>query len=201
MSSCAVACHAMLRCALSCPVQTSCCISHSQQPLKQDIVAQSPVSYQPPFCMMLQHAPPAFQVVHCSYHLTWYFDCRHTSVQPPRVCEVQLAKQQLETALRSAQRESMLITDSELAEVHYKLGRICWTMGGNQLTDPTQARAHLVAATQHDSEIQVCPLMLCVYVLLALHLSHSSPESDLNFTYFWKCSLWSCCSCMGWFLH
>jgi hypothetical protein len=51
----------------------------------------------------------------------------------------------------------MLITDSELAEVHYKLGRICWTMGGNELTDPTQARAHLEAATKEDSEIQVCP--------------------------------------------
>ncbi len=50
----------------------------------------------------------------------------------------------------------MLITDSELAEVHYKLGRICWTMGGNELTDPTQARAHLEAATKEDSEIQVC---------------------------------------------
>ena len=71
------------------------------------------------------------------------------------VC-LQLAKQQLETALRSAQRESMLITASELAEVHYKLGRICWTMGGNELTDPTQARAHLEAATKEDSEIQVC---------------------------------------------
>lgn len=78
------------------------------------------------------------------------------------MCVVQLAKQQLETALRSAQRESMLITDSDLAEVHYKLGRICWTMGGNQLTDPTQARAHFVAATQHDSEVQVCsPHAVC----------------------------------------
>ena len=73
---------------------------------------------------------------------------------------MQLAKQQLETALRSAQRESMLITDSELAEVHYKLARICWTMGGNELTDPSQARAHLEAATKEDSEVQVCLLML-----------------------------------------
>lgn len=74
---------------------------------------------------------------------------------------LQLAKQQLETALRSAQRESMLITDSELAEVHYKLGRICWTMGGNELTNPSQARAHLEAATKEDSEIQVgCHLLL-----------------------------------------
>ena len=62
--------------------------------------------------------------------------------------------------MRSAQRESMLITDSELAEVHYKLGRICWTMGGNELTDPTQARAHLEAATKEDSETQVCFYML-----------------------------------------
>ena len=81
---------------------------------------------------------------------------------------MQLAKQQLETALRSAQRESMLITDSELAEVHYKLGRICWTMGGNELTDPTQARAHLEAATKHESEIQVTitVLLACLAVRL-----------------------------------
>ena len=70
---------------------------------------------------------------------------------------MQLAKQQLETALRSVQRESMMITDSEVADVHYKLGRICWTMGGVQLTDPTQARAHLIAATKEESEVQVRP--------------------------------------------
>ena len=64
---------------------------------------------------------------------------------------MQLAKQQLETALRSAQRESMLITDSELAEVHYKLVDHGW----HQLTDPSQARAHLEAATKTESEIQV----------------------------------------------
>lgn len=84
---------------------------------------------------------------------------------------MQLAKQQLETALRSAQRESMLITDSELAEVHYKLGRICWTMGGNELTDPTQARAHLEAATKEDSEIQVCFYILSSQVKPALFFS------------------------------
>ncbi len=81
-----------------------------------------------------------------------------------------MAKQQLETALRSAQRESMLITDSELAEVHYKLGRICWTMGGNELTDPTQARAHLEAATKEDSEIQVCSSACTLFA----HVVHTS---------------------------
>ena len=92
--------------------------------------------------------------------------CHSTAGFDGLSCVVQLAKQQLETALRSAQRESMLITDSDLAEVHYKLGRICWTMGGNQLTDPTQARAHFVAATQHESEVQVCSCMLFVSVLV-----------------------------------
>ena len=86
-----------------------------------------------------------------------------------------MAKQQLETALRSAQRESMLITDSELAEVHYKLGRICWTMGGNELTDPTQARAHLEAATKEDSEIQVCLLNLISCGHWQLHMNNCCP--------------------------
>ena len=75
---------------------------------------------------------------------------------------MQLAKQQLETALRSVERESMMITDSEVADVHYKLGRICWTMGGVQLTDPNQARSHLEAATKHESEVQVMPPQHCV---------------------------------------
>lgn len=81
--------------------------------------------------------------------------------------QVQLAKQQLETALRSVQRESIMITDSEVAEVHYKLGRICWTMGGVQLTDPSQARAHLEAATKEESEVQVREL-----IAVGRHLCH-----------------------------
>ena len=68
---------------------------------------------------------------------------------------MQLAKQQLEMALRSAQREVMLITDAELADVHYKLGRICWTMGGHMQTEPHQARAHFEAATAVESDVQV----------------------------------------------
>lgn len=91
-----------------------------------------------------------------SHCLTCSSSCQLSPPSPHCCLCLQLAKQQLETALRSAQRESMLITDSELAEVHYKLGRICWTMGGNELTDPTQARAHLEAATKEDSEFQVC---------------------------------------------
>jgi superkiller protein 3 len=64
------------------------------------------------------------------------------------------AKQQLETALRSAERELMLITDTDLADVHYRLGRICWTMGGNMQTDPMQAKAHFEAATKVESDVQ-----------------------------------------------
>ncbi|KAL3149277.1 Tetratricopeptide repeat protein 37, variant 2 [Trebouxia sp. C0010 RCD-2024] len=92
---------------------------------------------------LIGQGPPAAHWAHSEYAWLLFEDGN-----------LELAKQQLETALRSAQRESMLITDSELAEVHYKLGRICWTMGGNQLTDPNQARAHFEAATQHDSEVQ-----------------------------------------------
>lgn len=92
---------------------------------------------------LIGRGPPAAHWAHSEYAWLLFEDGN-----------LELAKQQLETALRSAQRESMLITDSELAEVHYKLARICWTMGGNQLTDPSQARAHLEAATKTESEIQ-----------------------------------------------
>lgn len=73
---------------------------------------------------------------------------------------LQLAKAQLELALRSTQRESIMITDSEVADVQYKLGRICWTMGGPDLTNPTQARAHLEAATKGESEVQASVFQL-----------------------------------------
>lgn len=90
-------------------------------------------------------------------------------------------------ALRSAQREVMLITDAELADVHYKLGRICWTMGGHMQTEPHQARAHFEAATAVESDVQVGAgakhlLTLAVAVLQELlgclwrvHCAASSP--------------------------
>ena len=47
------------------------------------------------------------------------------------------------------------VTDGELAEHHYKLGRILWTMGGNLRDDPNQARAHFEAASKEECDSQV----------------------------------------------
>ena len=67
----------------------------------------------------------------------------------------QNAKGHLEKALKEAQREGCSVTESELAEHHYKLGRILWTMGGALRDDPTKARAHFEAASKEDCDSQV----------------------------------------------
>ncbi len=67
----------------------------------------------------------------------------------------QNAKDHLEKALKEAQREGCSVTESELAEHHYKLGRILWTMGGALRDDPTKARAHFEAASKEDCDSQV----------------------------------------------
>ena len=55
------------------------------------------------------------------------------------------------------------MTEAELAEHHYKLGRILWTMGGNMRDDPTMARAHFEAASKEECDSQVNPV-LCANV-------------------------------------
>ncbi len=49
------------------------------------------------------------------------------------------------------------MTEGELAEHHYKLGRILWTMGGALREDPHQARAHFEAASKEECDSQVRP--------------------------------------------
>lgn len=57
--------------------------------------------------------------------------------------------------MKEAQREGCSVTESELADHHYKLGRILWTMGGNLRDDPNQARAHFEAASKEECDSQV----------------------------------------------
>ena len=68
---------------------------------------------------------------------------------------VQAAKLHLEKALVAASKEGCGVTESELAEHHFKLGRILWTMGGNMREGPAQARAHFESASMEESDIQV----------------------------------------------
>ena len=53
-----------------------------------------------------------------------------------------------------AQREGCSVTEGEIAEHHYKLGRILWTMGGGLRDDPGQARAHFEAASREECDSQ-----------------------------------------------
>eukprot|EP00884_Botryococcus_braunii_P003748 jgi/Botrbrau1/13374/Bobra.0194s0006.2 len=68
--------------------------------------------------------------------------------------ELEEAKRNLEKALEVASSETCVVTESELADHHYKLGRILWTMGGNCREDPHQARKHFEAASVEESDSQ-----------------------------------------------
>lgn len=52
----------------------------------------------------------------------------------------QTAKQHLESALEVAAKEGCAVTDWEIAEHHFKLGRVLWEMDGTSRTEPDQAR-------------------------------------------------------------
>ena len=54
-----------------------------------------------------------------------------------------------------AQKEGCNVTEGEVAEHHYKLGRVLWDIGGPARTDPTQARAHFEAASMEECDSQV----------------------------------------------
>ena len=66
----------------------------------------------------------------------------------------------MEKALAEAQKEGCRVTDSEIAEHHYKLGIILWAMGGKYKKEPQQARAHFEAASVEESDLQVCHMLL-----------------------------------------
>ncbi|KAK9918866.1 hypothetical protein WJX75_007651 [Coccomyxa subellipsoidea] len=68
--------------------------------------------------------------------------------------DLENAKDHLEKALKEAQREGCSVTEGELAEHHYKLGRILWTMGGALRDSPTEARAHFEAASKEECDSQ-----------------------------------------------
>ena len=68
---------------------------------------------------------------------------------------MQGAKLHLEKALLAASKDGCGVTDSELAEHHFKLGRILWTMGGAMRESPAQAREHFEAASMEESDVQV----------------------------------------------
>ena len=78
------------------------------------------------------------------------------AIEPGVGC-LQTARTHLEKALGEAEKEGCSVTDSEIGEHHYKLGRILWTMGGKAREDPKQARAHFEAASLEENDCQVLP--------------------------------------------
>ncbi len=69
---------------------------------------------------------------------------------------MQAAKDHLEKALKVTATKGCAVTDSEIAEHHYKLGRVMWIMGGNLKTSPKYARRHFEAASMEENDWQVC---------------------------------------------
>lgn len=69
---------------------------------------------------------------------------------------MQTAKTHMEKAVAEAQKEGCRVTDSEVAEHHYRLGRVLWSVGGKFQTDPNKAMASLEAASLEENDSQVC---------------------------------------------
>ncbi len=68
---------------------------------------------------------------------------------------MQAAKDHLEKALQVTATKGCAVTDSEIAEHHYKLGRVMWIMGGNLRSSPKYARRHFEAASMEENDWQV----------------------------------------------
>ena len=72
------------------------------------------------------------------------------------MCLEQTAKHHLEKALQVAQKEGCGVTECEVADHHYKLGRVLWALGGSDKEDPTKARGHFQTASMEECDSQVC---------------------------------------------
>ena len=68
--------------------------------------------------------------------------------------DLETARAELERALDAARRAGCAVTDSEIADEEYKLGRVQWTMGGAERDDPGAARAHFEAASVEEGDCQ-----------------------------------------------
>lgn len=68
--------------------------------------------------------------------------------------DLDTARDELERALAAAAAAGCAVTDSELAEHQYRLGRILWCMGGAERDDPARARAAFEAASLDESDVQ-----------------------------------------------
>ena len=70
---------------------------------------------------------------------------------------VQAARVYSEKAIEEAEKEGCGVTEGELADHKYKMGRALWALGGDFNNDPKQCRSFLEEASEeeHDSQVGV----------------------------------------------
>lgn len=69
--------------------------------------------------------------------------------------DLQPAKEHLEMAVEEASQQGSAVTDWELAEHHYRLGRVLWAIGG---LDRHQAKLHFQIGAAEDDHVQASSL-------------------------------------------
>ena len=92
---------------------------------------------------LIGRGPPAEHWAHAEYAWLAFEDG-----------DLDTARAELERALGAASEAGCAVTDSEIAEHQYRLGRILWTMGGAERADPGRARAAFEAASLDESDVQ-----------------------------------------------
>ena len=68
---------------------------------------------------------------------------------------VQGAKLQLDEAIEELAAAGGGVTDARLGEAHFRLGRVCWELGGALKQDRSYAHRHWMAAAAHEGPSQV----------------------------------------------
>ena len=78
--------------------------------------------------------------VQMAFSIVQYALSMLTWLSPPRVCGPQTAQTHLEKALEVAAGAGCSVTDWEIGEHHFKLGRVLWAVGGESRADPEKVR-------------------------------------------------------------
>ena len=135
----------------------------------------------------------------------------------PVLGAVQTAQTHLEKALEVAAGAGCGVTDWEVSEHHFKLGRVLWVIGGEAKSDPEQVRlaaalplcqlliiSHVRAVCHDERSCVSYPSLrmseLCVMMREAYPSSPSYKSRDLPFPD--GCDTWACCrfsrNCRRW---
>lgn len=61
----------------------------------------------------------------------------------------------MEKAIEEAEKEGCGVTEAELADHKYKMGRVLWAIGGTYRSDPKQCRSFLEEASEEENDSKV----------------------------------------------